>query len=716
MFGVLSERAIMKLLSVAATVALVATAAWGQSTEQLNFYSTLNDGRQARRMLTTYLHQKADRIFQMRRRKIAGFSSAEDVRERKQYLREATIRDIGGFPERTPLNARVVGVLDRGDYRVEKIIFESQPRFYVTANLYVPQKGQPPYPAILFPLGHEAGAKTNPIWQHLLVSFAKKGFVALAWDPVGQGERVQIYDTDFERSKLVQSTTEHTVVGIQCLLVGDSLARYTIWDGIRALDYLTSRPEVDPKRIGCTGNSGGGTHTAYLSALDDRIQVAAPSCYITSWERLLDTIGPQDAEQCLPPWLAQGLDHPDYIYAFAPKPFLILSAIRDFFPIYGARSTFQEAKQVYQMLGVPEKLSMVEADDGHGYSLPRRLASYRWFSRWLKGVEDTQGEPELTIASPEELQCTTTGQVITSLGGETVQTLNRKRMEEFRRTAKPASLEQVRSLVGFEQREQPLKVDPFGTILRNGYRIEKIVYESEPGIRVPALLYVPEKPGKKPAAVFVDGQGKAAADADAGQLARAGVTVLSIDARGLGETRLTSGEDGGGWARYFGDYENAMTALLLGKPLVAMRAEDVTSAVGLLAGRSDVASDQISVIGRGLGAVPSLYAAAFDTRIRKVALDQMLVSYQSVVNGTIHWQVFENIVQGALRHYDLPDLASWVAPRAVWIVDAVDPVGQLISLAEVNKQYTRAAARGHLRILRRNPEQTIATLLEDLFR
>src|SRR5437773_8185824 len=144
------------------------------------------------------------------------------------------------------------------------------------------------------------------------------------------------------------------------MLVGDHLARYTIWDGMRALDYLLSRKEVDPARIGLTGNSGGGTHTAYIAALDDRIQVAAPSCYITSWHLMLDTIGPQDAEQTFPLWLQEGFDYPDYLYAFVPKPYLLLSAIRDFFPIAGARETFAEAEKVYSAIGAREKVRSEE--------------------------------------------------------------------------------------------------------------------------------------------------------------------------------------------------------------------------------------------------------------------------------------------------------------------------------------------------------------------
>src|SRR5689334_2154106 len=222
----------------------------------------------------------------------------------------------------------------------------------------------------------------------MLLTLARNGYVALSWDPIGQGERIQMYDEDLHASKVRDSTTEHTILGIQTILTGHAIARYTIHDGLRALDYLLSRKEVDPKRVACTGNSGGGTHTAYLSALDDRIRVAAPSCYITSWRRLLETIGPQDAEQVFPNWLRDGLDFPDFLYAAAPKPYLVLSAIRDFFPIDGARESFREAQRYYP----PDKLRMVEADDGHGYTKPRRIAAYAWFARWLKKSEDQGSE------------------------------------------------------------------------------------------------------------------------------------------------------------------------------------------------------------------------------------------------------------------------------------------------------------------------------------
>src|SRR5262245_42963578 len=352
-------------------ILLTAAPALAQRADEWNFLSDPSVFRDVHGMLPAYLKDKAFALIDRRQQAIARISTMDDLKARQQFWRERMWSYLGGRPERTPLNARVVGTLDRGDHRIEKIILESRPGFYVTANLYLPKGGKAPYPAILFPLGHERGAKAHQAWQRCLAGLARRGFVALAWDPIGQGERVQMYDEDWHDSKVQASTVEHTIIGMQCLLTGSHVAQYTIWDGMRALDYLLSRPEVDSTRVGCTGNSGGGTHTAYLSGLDDRIQVAAPSCYITSWKRMLESIGPQDAEQVFPLWLKDGLDYPDYVYAFGGKPFLMLTAIRDFFPIGGARATFDEALKVFGKLDMGRNIDMFSYDDGHGYSKPR---------------------------------------------------------------------------------------------------------------------------------------------------------------------------------------------------------------------------------------------------------------------------------------------------------------------------------------------------------
>ncbi len=685
-------------LAIAAVASLRA-----QPADDLNFLHGLNDYQRVERMLPDWLNAKAAEHLAKRKAAIEAITDLDGLKRRQQYVRERMIRALGGFPERTPLNARVVGTLERGGYRIEKIVFESQPNFFVTANLYLPAKGRPPYPAVLFPLGHEPGAKAYPVWQQILVTLARNGYVALTWDPLGQGERIQFYDPDWQDSKLRSSTLEHTELGIQCLLAGDHIARYTIWDGLRALDYLLSRKEVDPRRVACTGNSGGGTHTAYISALDDRIQVTAPSCYISSWSRMLAGLGPQDAEQVFPNWLKDGLDYPDFVYAFGPKPYLVLSAIRDFFPIEGARDTFAEVKSVFSRAGIGDRVSMFEADDGHGYTAPRRAAAYPWLDRYLNGTAGAAPESAVRPELSADLQCTGTGQV----SGEDVYTLNRKRVAALRPGA--ASVEQARIRTAFAPLTGPVPVKSYGSIARQGYRIEKLAYESEPGIIVPALLSIPEGgPARKPAVIVVDGAGKAASAGE--RFARAGLVVLSIDARGLGETRPALDPARNEFARYFGDYNSAMTALLIGKTLPGMRAEDIVRGLDLLAARPEVDPARLGGYGKGAGAVPLLYAAAFDKRLRAVALERMLVSYSAVVNQRLHRNVFEQIVPGALRDYDLPNLAAALAPRQVWLVDAVDPLGNPMRAAEVRRLYPGA------RVSETRPEETADPILDELSR
>lgn len=677
-----------------------------QKNEEMDFAASLAEFHTIKDMLPAHVNRLAQSLLDERQQKIARLATPQEIAERKIYIRERMERAVGGFPARTPLNPRVVGVIERQDYKIEKVIFESQPGFYVTANLYLPKKGRAPYPGILFPLGHEPGGKAYPVWQQMLGAFAKKGYVALTWDPVGQGERVQFYDADFAETKLTYATTEHTMLGIQCLLAGDNMARYTIWDGLRALDYLASRPEVDATRIGCTGNSGGGTHTAYLSALDDRIQVAAPSCYVTSWRRLLQTIGPQDAEQVLLPWLREGLEQADFIHAFAPKPYFILSAIRDFFAISGSRESYTEVKRSYAVLGASDNLSMFEADDEHGYSKPRRLVAYRWFSRWLKGVEDQEPEPEVEIADEEELRCTTSGQLATSLEGETVFSLNRKRVAQLKQKKPPltkakelpAYQEEIRQRVKqashFELLKAPVETKFYGEIARTGYRIKKLVYESEPGIIIPSLLFVPDTTeARKPAVLYVHGRGKAIEANPGGeleQLVRTGFIVLAIDLRGVGETRIDESKRDGDFLRYFGNYDDAMTALLVDKPLVGMRAQDICRGVDLLSAQAEVDGARIYGFGKESGAVPLLYAATLDQRLKKMALEEMLISYQWIIANRIHRQVFEQVVAGALKYYDFADLVSALAPRSVWLVNTVNGLGQQVGIAEVSKQYEGA--------------------------
>jgi dienelactone hydrolase len=355
-------------------------------------------------------------------------------------LQERIVALMGGLPtEKSPLNAQITGGFEREGYRVEHVIFESLPGFKVTANLYLPASGRAPLPAVLGTAGHSDVGKAADTYQSAWISLARRGYVVLAYDPPGQGERFEFMDKASGKPLIRSGVPQHIQAGMQCLLTGTSIARYFVWDGVRALDYLLTRKEVDPKRIAVAGNSGGGTQAALLAAAEPRLAAVVSSCYTTTWGMLIEKPGPQDMEQVLPGFLAAGFDFVDYIRAFS-KPYLISSAIRDYFPIDGARRTFQLAKSE----GLP--VEMVENDQEHGWTKELRQGAYRFLDKHLLGLDRDATEGALTLEKPATLNVTPTGQLATSIDSETVSSLNAARARQLhasRRAARGGDLNEI---------------------------------------------------------------------------------------------------------------------------------------------------------------------------------------------------------------------------------------------------------------------------------
>ena len=643
-----------------ALLLIAAAGAYGQTTLDV---STGLDG-----MVDRYLSDIARRQWEARAEQVARIRTAADVKERQAYIRNKMFEEIGGFPEKTPRNARITGTVDRSDYKVEKLIFESQPHHYVTANVFVPKTGTPPYPAVLGTAGHSAEGKANDLYQRVWIALAKRGFVVLAYDPPGQGERLEYLDASGNTTMGRGGTAEHSMEGIQCLLTGASVARYFIWDGIRAFDYLLTRKDVDPKRIGVAGNSGGGTQSSYLAAFEPRLAAAAPSCYLTSWEKLWPGPGPQDAEQNFVNFLKDGLDFPDFLIAFAPKPIQMATAIRDFFPIEGARATYAEARRTFEILGAGDRVGFFEFDDTHGWSKPRREATYRWFARWLQGRQDDGAEPELHPDSPKELQCTETGQVMTSFrDAVSIRALNAALAARIfaKRAAAGgkniAGLVRARLGVSVDSGVPPAEVR--GRIERNGYRIDKIEIRPEPGITVPALAFVPSGgAARKPAVLYVNAAGKAADAGEGGaieKLVRGGSLVLAVDPRGYGESAPPPSPRGG----YSKQYQTMMRALLVGKTVPGMQTGDLLRAFEYLAARSDVDAKRISVVGNGNAGVLALYTAVLEPRIERVTCNPVSLSYMDIVRKDTHEGIQNIVVPGVLKDFDVPDIVKALGRR-----------------------------------------------------
>jgi len=539
----------------------------------------------------------------------------------------------------------------------------------VTGALFIPEGHRGRGPAILKVIGHSADAFRRDIYQNVILNLVHKGFIVLAIDPMGQGERVQYLDPEKGRSVVGGSTREHSHVGVQCFLIGRSLARYFTWDGIRAIDYLVSRPEVDARRIGVTGLSGGGTQSSYVGAMDDRVRAVAPAGYITSYRRLLESIGPQDAEQVFYHGLVSGIDHADLLEVRAPKPTLHVTTTRDFFSIQGARETEREVKRAFAALGRPGNYRRVEDDYGHGFTRRNNEATYAFFQKHLNLPGDP-AERSYPYLTKEELTVTRTGQVSTSMDCETAFSLNRREaapmlreLAESRqsiRTHIPGVLEQARRLSGYEQAVS-LHAEPFfrGQYQRDGYRVEKWGLKGEGEYILPTLVFVPEGEGPFPAIIHAHADGKQVEARVGGRLeslVKQGFVVAAVDLLGFGETRFYRDQG-------HADVQPFFNALLAGRSIVGINAGDALQVFGFLRQRRDVREKEVGAVAIGATGPAILHAAAFERDLAWVILQESLGSYASIVENRLYDVNANSLVAGALTAYDLPDLVASLAPR-----------------------------------------------------
>ena len=273
----------MKLLLTSCFLAVTLSSVHGQDVPPADAFRVLPESAEGP-SITPYLRYQTELAWRQddeRRKRWGGIRTEQELLQLQQELRKHLLNMLGGLPtEKTPLNPQITGRIPMKGFHIEKLIFESLPGVYVTALVYVPENEAAKHPALLVPSGHAANGKVHylELCQHLV----QRGYVVISWDTVGQGERSQFWDAKAHKSRYNLICAEHAVLGNLAYLAGTNLARWEIWDGIRALDYLLTRADVDPERINTTGTSGGGFQTAHIAALDQRIKVAAPSCYITA--------------------------------------------------------------------------------------------------------------------------------------------------------------------------------------------------------------------------------------------------------------------------------------------------------------------------------------------------------------------------------------------------------------------------------------------------
>lgn len=588
---------------------------------------------------------------------------------------------FGPFPAKTPLNPRITGVVERDAYQIEKVIFESRPGFLVTANLYVPKGRKFPLPGVVGTCGHTASGKAGETYQAFAQGLARLGYVVLIFDPLGQGERLQ-YSKPESTSRLRPGVQEHLYAGNQQYLVGEFLGAWMAWDGIRALDYLLSRKEVDAKQIGITGNSGGGTQTTWLCGLEPRWTMAAPGCFVTTFRRNMENELPADTEQCPPKALALGLDHDDFLAAIAPTPLILLAKEKDYFDVRGTEEAFDRLKRLYSLLGAAEKVQLFAGPSEHGYTQENREAMYQWFNL-VTGVSEAAREPDLVIEKDETLWCTPSGQVAK---------LNSRTVFSFTREKSRALSEQRGAVAGADLEKAWLEILKLGErkgipefrILRpvgdRGYpapHATTYAVNTEPGVfalvyRLSQQRHLSRPPrGQVRAILYVAHQ---SSDAELREeplivelmQAEPEAAFFTCDVRGIGESQPNTCGVNQYHVPYGSDYFYAAHSIMLDHPYVGQRTHDVLRVLDWL---EDLGHKEVHLVARGWGALPATFAALLSNPVVQVTLKNAVISYRAIAESERYQWPLSSLLPGVLHKFDLPDLYEALKAKNLRLID-----------------------------------------------
>lgn len=639
-------------------------------------------------MVQRYTESELSRLLDVRAQRRSKIVDEQSARNYVAGCRD-TIRHIYGsldHHDRPPAHPRTVGMIEHDRYTIEKIVFESLPSFLVTANLYVPKRSDGnadnTCPCVLGTCGHSERGKAEEKYQRFCASLAIRGFLVLLFDPIGQGERKQYPNREHPITGCVG---EHVVLGTKLALLGDFFGSYRAWDAIRALDVLLERPEADATRVGLTGNSGGGTMTTIVTALEDRLTMAAPSCFITTYRRNLENELPADTEQIPPGIIAGGYELYDHLTASAPRPTLILGKEDDFFDRRGTEEAYQELKKIYRHLGREDDLELTLASGGHGFDRELREAMVRFFCKHA-GLDEPGDEPEdLEVHRPEEL-AVAPSESVSSLGSRLVMDLVRDKaalIDEIRETqaataADEPFAETLATALGFDRSKSPADTPEY-RVLRPRDGQSRISVQSEPGIDV-LLRFNPvdgprfSLPATERGIIYLPGSDPIEEEERRPELTalteaheRSGLDSFVryvVSPRGMGESRYDTCNGSPYTALYDADFLYTSYGIMMDRPLIAGRIHDVVSVVRLLEGKG---CKRFTLAGRGCGAILALLAAPFIKSVDRVFEYGGPDSLMSLVRSPGPMLPISFLPVGLLRTSDLPDVRTYLEARGTHV-------------------------------------------------
>ena len=638
-----------------------------------NYVLSISDFYDVKDQLKRHIYNRSESAFAVGDKNRDAVKSKEDLKRRQELIRRQFIKAIGGLPPaNTPLNVRNVGMIKENDFRIEKIIFESRPRCFVTANLYIPDDISKPRGAVLFLCGHHELAKHVPEYQIVCRYLVKAGLIVLAQDPVGQGERFSYYEKSSGQTAVNWGTAEHDYAGSQCLPLGDSIARYFVHDAIRGIDYLCTRPEVDSKKIGVTGNSGGGTQTCMMMMCDRRIAAAAPGTFLMNRRTYMFSGGAQDAEQIWPGMTACGWDHEDILISMTPRPVRVLSVSYDFFPIEGTRQTVDRCRRFWEMHNKPDCLDMVEDVSTHSYTQKLARAASEFFSNHLLGRKISVPDKEAQAIEPSLLWCTKSGQIRGEIkGARFVYEENVERLKELEkdRNSIPSAARRKRAINWLRQRVFAnrrvcdLNLRIYRTERLSGLSVEFCIWWSQEGIfnYGITLRELCNADKKIPVTIALWDGGTTNITKHITwihKICSLGRAVMVLDVSGIGALEPNNlvnfypPRESYGVIHKFSD-----DMFWLNDSLAAMRVYDVLRALDAIKYYPTLAANGLEFYISGPPAVYVRLARILDYRVKKIDIADGMSSYADWIKKRYYnsFDIRSLIIPGMLKYFDMDD-------------------------------------------------------------
>jgi cephalosporin-C deacetylase-like acetyl esterase len=593
-----------------------------------------------------------------------GVTVAKWLPRRREILRKLAAA-VGPFPARkVPLRARVNAKYDRGDYTVEGVSFYSRPDWPVSALFYLPKKARRPLPAVLLVHGHSYSQKAYPVYQKVAIHLAKNGYAVLAVDFVGGGERTcQVHEN------------------YPLYAAGMTVQGLMVWDNMRAVDYLSSRREVDPKRIGITGSSGGGNQTAFTTVFDQRIAASCPVNAVCMFDEHL-TVGIDNFCSCeVIPGIWTFAEYSDLMATVAPRPLLISQSVKDrLFPIKGAREVVHRAREVYRAFGAPDNISIWEDYGPHSYSAAIRTGVIRWFDKHLKGIEPAAPETfeefvpiedeksEVLFAFPGGKLPAGSGTLATILAeaSDKLPALKRPRTAAAYRPYRRAVLAHLSRIAAAPEAPCPLDLQAFPPVETASVMIRPFSFQSEPGITIPSILIEPRSLRPSRVVIYAHPSGKARALdlRSVRALVDSGACVVALDLRGTGETAGHGPGEGGDFTLH--------RSIMLGRHVSMMRAYDICRAVDAAREMPGCARLPVYLWAEAESSMYALFAFALDARIKRFAAADLLLTFRSRAGFVQSINIFPpRILLGA----DVPDIIAASLDRRILLVRPELPAG-----------------------------------------